>query len=511
MKRLKSNIIYVLLFSLFLTGCGQEIPTDDLGEAGFLVSEEEQMATENKVILPEHFSLPYDPNQSLDPISCPDGMQQVVSSLICESLFRLGPDFEPIPWLCSAYSWDAETLTYTLSLRQGVIFSDGTPLTAADVKASLNRAKNSPRYAARLSEVTKISADEMSVMITLSAPNTAFPSLLDIPIVKADLEESFPLGTGPYLFSQESSDDWLIANQTWWRSDAQPVDRIALVEAADQDTKLYRFTSHDVQLITADLTGVSPISASGNARYYDADTTILQYLGCNITRAPLDQASFRQVLSAGINRTHIAEAFLSGHCRAAQFPIAPQSPLYPSDMETRYTHEAFLAALAELDSVPERTLTLLVNSENQFKVSVAEYLAEYFTSAGVPMKVNALPWEEYTAALAGGQFDLYYGEVKLTADWNLSPLLATTGSLNYGKWTHPQTDHLLTSFASATDRTPAAQILCTHLQHQPPILPICFKSSSVLVQSNVLNGLEPTMSEPLYNLSECTIRLQASE
>lgn len=50
------------------------------------------------------------------------------------------------------------------------------------------------------------------------------------------------------------------------------------------------------------------------------------------------------------------------------------------------------------------------------------------------MTVTALPWADYTAALAAGSFDLYYGEVRLTADWNLAPLLATGGRLNYGGW-----------------------------------------------------------------------------
>lgn len=42
-----------------------------------------------------------------------------------------------------------------------------------------------------------------------------------------------------------------------------------------------------------------------------------------------------------------------------------------------------------------------------------------------PVEVNALPWEEYNAALAAGNFDLYYGEVRLTADWNLTSLLGS--------------------------------------------------------------------------------------
>lgn len=507
-KRLLKCLCVFLLAPALLAGCWQEeppIPEDD----GLLQPIGEQEAAESRVILPERFSLPYAPDRSLDPVTCSDGMQQVVASLICEGLFRLGPDFAPEPWLCAGYTYDPAAAIYTFTLRSGVTFSDGSPLTAADVKATLDRARTSERYQARLSAIKAVSAAGDTVTVTLSTPNGALPALLDVPIVKSGTEKNAaPVGTGPYLFSKEESGAYLIASQSWWQGDGQPVDRISLVEAADQDTMLYRFTSHDVQLITADLTGTSPISATGNVNYQDANTTILQYVGCNAARAPLDSAAFRRALGLGINRAYVVSAFLSGHGAAAQFPVAPSSPLYPAALETRYSLDAFTAALADCGYAAERTLTLLVNSENSFKVAVAGYLAESFTAAGVPTEVRSLPWEEYSAALAAGNFDLFYGEVKLTADWDLSALLAADGALNYGGWTDPQTDRLLADCASAADRAAAVEALCKHMQSQAPILPVCFKSTSVLTQANVLEGLSPTMAEPFYNLSACTIHLR---
>lgn len=506
-KRLLKCLCALLLLPALLTGCWQEEPLPEIDTP--LQSGEEQENTESRVILPERFALPYAPDRSLDPITCPDGMQQVVASLVCEGLFRLGPDFEPEPWLCESYTYDPSTLVYTLSLRPDVAFSDGSPLTAADVKATLDRARASERYQSRLAGIRSVSAGDGVVTISLSAPNSGLAALLDIPIVKSGTEKNTaPVGTGPYLFSQEESGAYLVANQSWWQGDGQPVDRISLVEAADQDTMLYRFTSHDVQLITADLTGTSPISATGNISYQDANTTILQYVGCNTARAPLDSAALRHALGLGINRAYVVSAFLSGHGTAAQFPVAPSSPLYPASLEERYSLESFTAALASCGYTAERTLTLLVNAENSFKVSVAGYLAESFTAAGVPTEVRALPWEEYSAALAAGDFDLFYGEVKLTADWDLTSLLAADGALNYSGWADPQTDLLLETYAAASDRSAALEALCKHLQSQAPILPVCFKSTSVLMQANVLDGLTPTTAEPFYNLPACTIHLR---
>ena len=152
---------------------------------------------------------------------------------------------------------------------------------------------------------------------------------------------------------------------------------------------------------------------------------------------------------------------------------------------------------AGLNTGRTRTVTLLVNQENTFKVSAAEHIAQALSDFDLQIQVEALPWEEYAAALAAGNFDLYYGEVRLPANWDLSALVGTGGSLNYGGWADPQTEQLLAACAAAEDRAAALSDLCAYLQQQAPILPLCFKSSSVLYQTGAVSGLTPTAAEPL--------------
>lgn len=506
MRKTLALLLCALLCALPLTGCWQAEPE---GENTELIQPEAPIEEDSSddARLPEHLALPYIPDRSLDPVTCPDGMQQTVASLLCEGLFRLGGNFEPQPWLCSGYTANETFTSYTFTLRGGVTFSDGSPLTAADVRATLLRAKSSERYSARLAAVSSITAGDGVVTVALSSPNSGLPALLDIPIIKSGTE-SAPVGTGPYLFSQAEDGAWLVANQTWWAGSTQPTDRIALVEAADRDTMLYRFTSRDVQLITADLTVVSPVSVTGSISYQDVDTTVLQFIGCNARRQPLDDPALRRALGMAVSRSRIVSAFLSGHGSAAQFPVSPASPLYPSALERTYSKDELAATLTQSGYTPGRTLTLLVNSENSFKTSIAAYLAESFTDAGIPVSVKSLPWEEFTAALAAGNFDLYYGEVRLGADWDLTSLLATNGSLNAGGWGDESCDLLLRSFASATDRAAAMESLCRRLQAQMPVIPVCFKSTSVLTQSGVLEGLTSTAAEPFYGLTDCTVHLK---
>ena len=507
MMRATKIMALALALACLLTGCWQEEPPEEPED--MLPPFEEEPPEEDGPVLPERFALPYMPGRTLDPMDCVDGMQQVAASLLYEGLFRLDGGFEPQPCLCISYTHDETASRYTFDLRPGVEFSDGTPLTARDVKASLERARTSERYGSRLSGISSVSAGGDSVTVSLSGPNTALPALLDVPIVKSGGQDAVaPLGTGPYFYAEEETGAYLIANQSWWRGEGQPVDRIALVEASDAAAMLYRFSSHEVQLITADLTGVQPVSTTGSVGCVDADTTVMQYVGCNTSRAPLDNPALRRCLSAGIDRANITGAFLSGHGKPSAFPLSPASSLYPAELEDGYSLDGFASALRESGYVPERSLTLLVNEENSFKRAIAERLAEDWTDGGVPVEVRILPWEEYAAALSAGDFDLYYGETRLTADWDLGSLLEPYGALNYGRWSDPDTSRLLAEYAGAEDRTAAMRALCVRLKSQSPILPVCFKSTSVLTQAGVVEGLQPTAPEPFYALGQCVIHLK---
>ena len=503
MKRVAAILTALACALSLLSGCAQ---IDEVEEPLF-PAEEEPAPAENAA-LPTAFSLPYLAGQSFNPYTCPDGMQQTAASLLYEGLFHLDTRMEPQPLLCASYTCDEEGRTYVLTLRQDAVFSDGASLTAADVRASLNAARSSQRYGARLADIKSISAGDGTVTVTLSRPNSALPALLDIPIVKSGTEKKdIPTGTGPYLYNA-GGEPCLLASQNWWQGARQPVERIPLTETADQEAMLYRFTSHDVQLIVSDLTGTDSVTVSGSVRCTDADTAVFQYLGLNFKVSPLDDAAFRRCLSLGINRQALVSGLLSGHGKTAQFPVSPASPLYPTELDEAFSATAYADALAACEARPARTLRLLVNSENPFKVSMAKQIAAGFTSSGVAMEVVSLPWEEYTAALAAGNFDLYYGEVRLTADWDVSPLLATGGSLNYGGWSDLRCDQLLEVCRSSADRKTALNTLYRYLQNQSPILPVCFKTVSALYESDVIEGLTPTAAEPFFDLGSCTIHLK---
>ena len=123
------------------------------------------------------------------------------------------------------------------------------------------------------------------------------------------------------------------------------------------------------------------------------------------------------------------------------------------------------------------------------------------------VSLNKLPFEDYEAALKAGNFDLYLGEVVLTADFDLSPLVSAAGSLNYGRWQDEQAELLLSAVAAAggKDREEAAAALLARLADQAPIAPIAFKNGSVLTQWGRLSGLSPIRGNVFFQLENWLI------
>lgn len=503
----------LLLPILLLTGCQQK--SNRTGSSSSASSTKENSSVEKTSELPKSLSLPYFSGKTLDPVTCPDGDQQTIAALIYEGLYKLDKNLNPKPCLCTGGSCDTTATTWTYSLRNGVTFSDGSALTATDCVDTLHRAMNSDRYRSRLTNVKSITAGTGTVIVSLKTPNSGFSALLDIPIVKSGTEtNTVPIGTGPYLFVSDDSGAWLAINPNWWGGSSQPVKKIRLASCRDTDAARYLLTSHNIQLLTTDMTGVNPISTAGNFKFYDANTPVLQYIGINTNKKLFSSDVLRHAMWLGIDRDTMVSAYLSGHGKAAQFPVSPASKMYPSSMEENYSYNSYLSAMkdAGYTSGTVHNVTLIVNSENNFRVNVAQSIASSLSEdTDLDIQVSVLPWEQYTAALKSGKYDLYLGEVKLTADWDLQPLVGTGGTMNFSGFSDSQMDQFLFNYATAADRKGAMKSLCSYLAQKSPILPICFKSSSVVTQKGVIGNLTPSATNPFYDINTCTVHLADSQ
>ena len=113
--------------------------------------------------------------------------------------------------------------------------------------------------------------------------------------------------------------------------------------------------------------------------------------------------------------------------------------------------------------------------------------------------------------LQDGSFDLYYGECRLTADWDVLSLVGTEGSLNYGGFSDEKTDALLAACRTADEsrRSAALTSLWEELLAKAPITPLCFKSDSVVTTTGLVEGLTATETDPFFSLEQWVVHLNS--
>lgn len=490
-KRPLLNCILALGLTLWLSACYQ-LPTQP---------DQSSSPPESSVPLPD---LPPDQpltlaayvDQSFHPILSDNQVNRTLTPLIYEGLFRLDTSFTPQKQLCADYKISEDGLIWTFSLRRGVTFSDGTPLTAAHAVQSLELARtNASPYSGRFACISSVAAqDDYNLTITLSRPNTSLPALLDIPVVLGSADR--PLGTGDYVLTQSPDDSLSLVP----RDGVSPTIPVVSITRTRELTAA--FERGALSLVATDPSGTLSPGYSGTYHTVDYDTTGLVYLGFNTARSPFASSDNRGATAAALNRSELVSTAWAGHARAAVLPIHPASPLYDESLTRQLPTPDDARKLLEQTGLSGRRITLIVNNENSYKVAAAQLIARQLEQAGLTVLVSALPWDSYLSALANGQFDLYLGEVNLTADFDLTPLLSIDGALNYSRWRSTQTTDLLTAFLSAPEqeRTAAAGKLCTHLTQQMPLAPLCFKRGSVLTTWDRWTELTPTRTNVFFGI-----------
>lgn len=499
----KALIAFTTALALLLAGCGgspQPSPSP------------EPTPTPSQTQPQKQFALPYQPGASLHPITSNNRANLVLACLVYQGLFELDNTFTPHAVLCSQYSTPDAGTTWNFTVSSAV-FSDGSPVTADDVAASLELARRSEIYAGRLADVRRISvSSDSTVTVTLTRPNTNLPALLDIPIVRAGSDGSMPLGTGAYTFVEDNGPLRLLLRSADYPNAPK---EISLFPIGAADDLIYAFDSGEVSLVLSDLTGANALGYSSGYESFDHPTTTMLYVGFNTVRGFCRESLVRQAVSLSFDRNTVTTSLLAGHADATCLPLSPRSFLHSESHEKAGAYNPTAAAQLLTnagfvkggnDLLYRRgaplSLVFIVNTDNPFKLSIAEYLVKEMTSLGISVQLKKLPWDDYVAALSRGSFDLYLGEVSLTADFDLNALLGQKGSLNYGGYRSTEFQYLHEQLRRADEgsRNQAAEDLLTRFQTDAPLAPLCFKSHSVLTQWKAVSGLNPTRQNPFYQL-----------
>ena len=519
-KRLRQFLLLTLAAALLLNcfGCGgQETGAADGDDA----QPEETVSNSDGL-----FTLNYSASAGLNPYVTENVWNQAVCQLVYETLTEVDETYTAQP--CLFTQWTTEDgIDWIFTVDTTRAFHDGHLLTAQDAAYSIQCAQSSALYGTRLKAVQEVTAQEDgTVKVTLSAANTQLPALLNIPVIENNaLSSTYPSGTGPYRYGDGRTSLVQFADHPDTAS--MPIDTIYLKEYASMEDVINAFDDALLDLALNDPTSDVDLSFSSVNETRQYSTTNLQYVGFNTNSSFFLNSAYRSALRCVIDRAY-AVSLLGDAAVATALPVHPVSPLYNEQIAAamEYNLDAARTALdtckvVDYDGdgkrefmvgeteVQDIRLTLLVCSDSAQKTGMAKKIAEDLESLDLTVTVKALGWDEYCKALSDGNFDLYYGEVKLPADFDLSAMLTAGGAMNYGGVTSSGYSDVIKAYLAAPEgeRQAACDAMLQYIADNAPILPVCFEKHEVCTHRGVVGGFAPTQYNIFHNLTNWTIDL----
>ncbi|MBP1845871.1 peptide/nickel transport system substrate-binding protein [Rhizobium petrolearium] len=258
--------------------------------------------------------------------------------------------------LASEFAVGQDNLTYTFKLVD-TKWHDGKPFTSADVKFTLELARNAESgsiFAARLAGIASVETpDERTAVVKLSKPNSAFLSVLSqvmiLPqhalssmpvkeVAKSQWWSTQPVGTGPFKFVKYVSDQYVeMAAYEGYRGGKPKADRLINRYFANPAAAVAALRAGEVQFTFAEPDDAKTFKGNDSFRVIEGDSYVVNYIGFNHRAKIWDDLRVRQAVMYAIDRNAIVSSLFGGAAKLANCGyVAPQ--LLPKDL-TGYAHD----------------------------------------------------------------------------------------------------------------------------------------------------------------------------
>ena len=345
-----------------------------------------------------------------------------VAGQITEPLFQATPEGDIEPWLATGMDASADKTKWTIHIRQGVKFSDGQPLTAADVVFSLDTVRKAIYTEQIFEPISDVKAtSDQTVAVITSKPFPALPALLTSPhcaIVPDEFggksEKEFAqnlVGTGPFKMGTWKHGESLTVerNPWYWQKGKPYLDQVVFAAAAKDSSRTEQLKGGSLDTIAqpvwSQLTSLEQEPALRVEVDHEAWTDSLLV---NVRKPLFKNLKIREALKFAVNRESVVKAGLGGAGQPAGSWIAPaidywDEGIQAPDQDVEKAIKLVEEASAETGEKP--SFTLVVNSEEAYATTSAQILQQNFAEAGFDVKLKTIEGAIQIEEVINGKYD----------------------------------------------------------------------------------------------------------
>lgn len=473
---------------------------------------------------------------TLDPHKVQDGDTIDLLQQVYEGLTVWGEDNKPQPGVAESWTVSDDGRTYTFKLRKGVKFHNGDPVTADDVKWSIERACDpalaSATVATYLNDIVGAEAmytgkaksvegvkviDPETVSITIDKARPYFlgkmtflcTAVVSKKAAKLGKEISTPaemVGTGPYKIESYTPEQevTLVPNPDYYLG-APKIARIVRPVIKDAATRLNKYKAGEIDLVQLERQDVEGLTADpklkDQIKFFDRPA--LWYVAMNVRHKPFDDKRVRQAIAMAIDRETIVNERLGGQNKIATGILPPGIPGHRDNAPTLAYDPAkakqLLAAAGYPNGQGFPSMTMTFREARPDIKIVAEAVASQLKdNLGLDVKLKSEEWRAYLEKHNRKQqvfFHMRWAADYLDAQNFLSLLLAGYGAENKIYYANPQFDALCSEADSNMDEAKRAELYAKAediVLDDAPFVPIYFQRDAELISPKV-TGLRESL------------------
>lgn len=343
----------------------------------------------------------------IDPHIDPTAVGAAIFLNLFEPLFTIDAKGQGVPVL--ATRWERIGFkTWSIDLRHGVQFHNGTTMDSADVVASILRARDNEKSTARviLNTIAQVVAENpYRLRIELNQLDAVIlQKLSGVLIVPHDSPDRIvnPIGTGPYRLVNYTASRSLVlrANSSYWG--AKPSENLVeILFEGDRKASMRRLLANEVDLVT----NLSPEMVKNVEKRDDlwVDSSLgsaVSLLGLNANKPPFDNPIIREAVDFALDRQALAKEVFFNYARPASQLVNSQGRGYSSRIEPTVRDlvraKALLASVAGTVNIP---FTLEYKEGNE---PIANAISRQLNEAGFRVEVKPLPWRDLITRILEG-------------------------------------------------------------------------------------------------------------
>lgn len=387
-----------------------------------------------------------------DPYDANDTLSQAVAKSFYQGLYGFDKDMKMVPVLAESHTASKDGLVYTVKLKSGIKFHDGTPFNAEAVKATFDRVTNPDNKLKRYNlykNIAKTEAlDATTVRFTLKEPFSPFINTLAHPsgviISPAALAKygskgiaQNPVGTGPFKFVEWKATDYLKVEKFdgYWKKGCPKVDSITWRPVVDNNTRAAVMQTNEAHFaFPVPPEAVETLSKKPSLEVTASPSIIQRYLSMNVQQKPFDNPKVREAINYAINKDALIKVAFSGYAIPAE-GVLPQGVEYAAKLGPWPYNPAKARELLKEAGYPNGFETTLWSAYNHTTAQkVIQFVQQQLAQVGIKLQVQALEAGQRVERVESAQdpatapVRMYYvGWSSSTgeADWAMRPLLAS--------------------------------------------------------------------------------------